>query len=428
MRAGPLLLLLLAGCYNPTFVPGQVACGPNRACPPGLVCGPDDVCVLPDGGSEDLALSPPDLSQAPGAELSTPADLAPPPSPFLRVSGPRIVDGHGRPVRLTGVSWFGLESSAFAPQGLWARSLSGLLGDVKGLGYNFVRLPWSNQLLEETSRPVGISREHNPDLADLTGLQLLDRIIAEAGRQGLRVMLTRYQASPAAGATGLWYTPGYPEQRWIGDWVQLAMRYRTNPTVVAFDLHNEPHQPATWGSGDPQTDWRLAAERAGRAILAVHPELLIVVQGIDSAGGAGYWWGGNLRGVRSAPVRLPADRLVYGTNDYPSSVFNQSWFRDANYPNNLPAVWDSMWGFVFQESDPARVAPVLITGFGGRNESNSDKQWLTALGNYIMRHQLSFAYWCLNPDRFYGGILLSDWTRVSQRHGAIQPLLAPPLP
>ena len=26
----------------------------------------------------------------------------------------------------------------------------------------------------------------------------------------------------------------------------LARRYQNNPTVVGFDLHNEPHSPATW--------------------------------------------------------------------------------------------------------------------------------------------------------------------------------------
>ena len=40
--------------------------------------------------------------------------------------------------------------------------------------------------------------------------------------------------------------------------------------VIGADLHNEPHSPACWGCGDPNTDWRLAAERAGNAILSVN--------------------------------------------------------------------------------------------------------------------------------------------------------------
>ena len=53
----------------------------------------------------------------------------------------------------------------------------------------------------------------------------------------------------------------------------LAQRYASNPAVIGADLHNEPHGSATWGDGNPATDWRLAAERAGNAILAANPEL-----------------------------------------------------------------------------------------------------------------------------------------------------------
>jgi len=60
--------------------------------------------------------------------------------------------------------------------------------------------------------------------------------------------------------------------------------------------------------GDPSRDWRLAAERAGNAILAINPDLLIIVEGVECYGpgskndpwkGAGCtWWRGNLLGVR----------------------------------------------------------------------------------------------------------------------------------
>ena len=43
----------------------------------------------------------------------------------------------------------------------------------------------------------------------------------------------------------------------------LAQHYRGNDTVVGADLYNEPHSPATWGDGNPATDWHLAAETAG---------------------------------------------------------------------------------------------------------------------------------------------------------------------
>src|SRR5262249_24859050 len=145
----------------------------------------------------------------------------------------------------------------------------------------------------------------------------------------------------------LWYTAQYSEARWIADWQRLATRYAGNGTVVGCDLHNEPRGAATWGDGNAATDWRLAAERAGDAILSVNPDLLIIVEGVQYVGGSGYWWGGNLRGIAGAPVRLRLpDRVVYSPHDYPPSVNWQPWFNDASYPSNLPSVWDDNWGSV----------------------------------------------------------------------------------
>src|SRR5205085_531187 len=87
---------------------------------------------------------------------------------------------------------------------------------------------------------------------------------------GLRIILDRHRPDCAAQAP-LWYTRRYPEQRWIADLVRLALRYRQEPAVIGIDLHNEPHGRATWGDGNPATDWRLAAERAGNVVLPDEP-------------------------------------------------------------------------------------------------------------------------------------------------------------
>ncbi len=83
-----------------------------------------------------------------------------------------------------------------------------------------------------------------------------------------------------------------PESTWIADLKALASRYQGQDTVIGIDLHNEPHDPpACWGCGDQSTDWRLAAERAGDAVLSVNPNLLIFVEGVQTVGGVSGWWG-----------------------------------------------------------------------------------------------------------------------------------------
>src|SRR5919197_2033582 len=180
--------------------------------------------------------------------LALPAD-----GPYLHTDGANLRDAQGHAVRLSGVNWFGLETCAFPPDGLGVRSWGDLLDQVRALGFNTIRLPFSDQLLDPTSDPRSINYTLNPDLRGLSGLQVMDRLIAGAGQRGLRIILDRHRPDCAAQAT-LWYTRRYPEQRWIADLVRLALRYRQEPTVIGIDLHNEPHEQATWGDSNRATD------------------------------------------------------------------------------------------------------------------------------------------------------------------------------
>ncbi len=335
--------------------------------------------------------------------------------------GSQILDANNRPVRIAGINWFGFETDTFVVHGLQQRNYGDMLDQIKSLGYNTLRLPYSNQLFDAGSRPSGIDYTKNPDLRGLQGVQLLDKIIDYASRIGLHIILDQHRAA-ASGQTALWYTAAYPEAHWISDWQMLAQRYKDNPMVIGADLHNEPHAPACWGCGQQALDWRLAAERAGNAILAVNPHWLIFVEGVDCYGPGGvtpgssascYWWGGNLQGVKDYPVQLNvAQRLVYSVHDYPSSVHEQPWLTAAAYPNNLAAVWDSYWGYVQKEG----IAPVWVGEFGTSMATANDKQWLSSLVNYLGTgaHGFNWTFWCWNPDSTdTGGILNSDWLTVN---------------
>ncbi|MFO0906974.1 MAG: cellulase family glycosylhydrolase [Isosphaeraceae bacterium] len=356
---------------------------------------------------------------------------------YLSTSGNQIVDAAGNSVRISGVNWFGFETSNFAPHGLWTRGYQSMMDQMKQLGYNTIRLPFSNQLFDAGSTPNGIDFSKNPDLAGLSGLQIMDKIVSYAGQIGLRILLDNHRSDAGSGpnGNGLWYTSAYSETRWINDWTMLASRYAGNPTVIGGDLINEPHGAATWGDGNLATDWRLAAERAGNAILAVNPNWLIVVEGIDHGPSGGYWWGGNLSAAGASPVRLNTPgRLVYSPHDYPSSVYPQTWFGASNYPNNLPAIWDANWGYLYRQN----IAPILIGEFGTKLQSTSDQQWLSKLVQYLQgdldgngsidipsgKQGASWTYWSWNPNSGdTGGVLADDWQTVQQaKVNAVKPV------
>lgn len=361
---------------------------------------------------------------------------------YLHTSGRNIVDANGNVVHISGVNWFGAETPDYAPDGLWSINYKTMLNQIKSLGYNTIRLPFSTDFLDFKDTNTGyvpnLSLYANPELADpadpsgqtpLKGMPLLDKIINYAGSIGLRVFLDRHRAQ-ASTQSALWYIPGsskHTEARWISDWQWLATHYLNNPTVIGGDLHNEPHSiqgnpslSACWGCGDPGRDWKLAAQRAGNAILAANPNWLIIVEGTDTnpVTGATTWWGGDLSNAGNDPVVLNIpNRVVYSPHEYPASIYAQTWFSDPNYPNNMPAIWESHWGYL----DTQNIAPVLIGEFGSYLATTSDQQWFNKLtigtgGNgYIKSKSLNWTFWSWNPNSGdTGGLLEYDWVTVVQ--------------
>lgn len=344
---------------------------------------------------------------------------------YWHTSGSTILDASGNPVRIAGVSWFGMETPDNTVDGLWTRNYRDMMDQMKSLGFNTIRLPYSSQFVESPSVPPSglIDYGKNADLKGLTGPAIMDKIVGYAGQIGLRILLDRHRPDNGS-QSALWYTAQYSESAWIADWVALAKRYANTPAVIGADLHNEPHDPTCWSCGTPADDWHLAAERAGNAILAANPHWLIVVEGVQSYNNDYYWWGGNLLGAGKSPVKLNvAHRLVYSAHDYPSSVSGQPWFSAANYPANLPGVWDAHWGYLAKDG----VAPVLLGEFGSRLATTSDRQWFDAMIAYLKNSGISWTFWSWNPNSGdTGGVLNDDWTTVNQtKVQALQTILAP---
>lgn len=336
--------------------------------------------------------------------------------PPLSARGSDIVDATGQTVLLRGINWFGIETELHAPHGLWRRDYQEMLAQIKGLGYNVIRLPYSIESLQAAAiEGVDFSLGSNHDLQGKTPLEVMDLVIQEAERQGLLVLLDSHRLNSQR-IPELWYGDGFTEDDWLNTWTMLASRYRDQRNVIGADLKNEPHGQASWGTGDRPTDWRLASERAGEAILRVNPDWLIVVEGVEkNVPGqrlAGHWWGGNLEGVKNYPVRLSnPNKLVYSPHEYGPGVVNQPWFSEPSFPENLNERWEI--GFHYIASD--EIAPIFVGEFGGRqvDQRSPEGIWQRRFIDYINRNNLSFSYWSWNPNSTdTGGILLDDWQTI----------------
>jgi endoglucanase len=322
-------------------------------------------------------------------------------------SGTKVLTPSGSQYTISGINWYGFETTDAVAHGLWSDDVSTILNMVKSYGYNTVRIPYSNQMWE--SDPVPSNDSGCPSCVGLHSRDVLAKIINYAGSIGLHVILDnhRSEAGNSAEQSGLWYTSQYPESNWINDWLSaqrwvhgiaqtqgatdtISVNYLASdgfPTVIGYDLRNEPHTASTygtgaqWGSGDginPASnpnpnpfspscvsssscyDWRLAAERAGDSILgdsASHgwSNPLIFVEGISNyptpsgtqAAGPydSDWWGGNLLGVNGnsgnagAPIVFNTggnasslgsavnNQIVYSAHDYGPEIYQQTWFN-----------------------------------------------------------------------------------------------------
>jgi len=193
-------------------------------------------------------------------------------------------------------------------------------------------------------------------------------------------------------------------------------------------LNNEPHDDAAWGTGNAALDWNAAAERCAAAIQTVNPDALIVVEGVEEVGDDGYWWGGNLTGVRSAPITIPVqNKLVYSAHEYGPEVFAQDWFTAPSFPDNLPAIWDDHFGFIVNEE----ISHVFIGEFGIRSADSAEGRagiWFDAFLAYMNgAGGYSWTFWSFNPNSGdTEGILEYDWLTPHQwKLDALAPYLAP---
>ena len=355
---------------------------------------------------------------------------------YWHTKGNEIVDSKGETVRIAGINWYGFETADGVVHGLYDQDYHVVLGEIEAEGFNSIRLPFSNQVVESPWVPSAIGywkggEPINADLRGLTSMQIMDKVIQAAGQLGLRVILDNHRSEAGNGndASGLWYSSKYPESKWVSDWVALATRYKGyadtlgNPTVIGMDLRNEPHSIGTSGfngacwTGDTDVkgcpassaqNWPAAAERAAVAILKINPSLLIFVEGTDCYDGDCGWQGGNLEGAAKFPVELPVpDRLVYAAHDFGPDLYRQKWFNSGTTAATLDTVWSNYWGYLSESGK----APVWMGEFGTENASSelksnepgSQGQWFESMIGYLGNHPaIQWSYWALNGEDSYG--------------------------
>ncbi|MBW4034033.1 MAG: glycoside hydrolase family 5 protein [Proteobacteria bacterium] len=315
------------------------------------------------------------MAQPPAAALAAaPARDTRLPQGYLSTRGSQIIDAAGQDVRIASVGW----NQHF-------NAIQATVAAIAAAGFNTVRVSW--------------------DDADLAAARrLLIQIVAAASRSGLKVIIDHHNdegfTNPRDGfgaqqRNGLWFDrgPGTNDTNGAGvvgtvtaaqfqtDWVTIARTFATNPTVIGFDLDNEPtaNGHITWGGGGP-TDIHAMAQTVGDAIQAVDPGALIIVEGPQnyrtSFADRGPAPAGDLTLAGRIPVQLTIPhKLVYSVHEYPTEI------SDVR-PDSGPAAIAQMnrtWGYLVTQ----HIAPVWVGEMGSSMRSTNARAWAATLLGYM---------------------------------------------
>ncbi len=420
--------LALAGCKisrvpPPTATDAVVdAAVPPPSLPPsGTPSTPPGVPPTNPASPEGTPPASPDAAAPPSTNAGAaivPQDRLP-----LTTCGRWVIDARGRRVKLAGVNWYGASDVKHVVGGLDKVALDRVAQTIRDLGFNSVRLPFSNAMLR-TPRVAPEAIAANPALAGRTPLEVFDATVAALTEAGLLVVLNNHSTHAmwccGFDDDGLWWNGDTSEEDWIRDWELMADRYRKNPRVVGADLRNEiriarpsggilPRVPS-WGGGGAN-DWAAAASRAGNRVLARAPGWLILVEGINSAE--------DLSQAHARPVALSAPRqLVYSVHQYGFFRVGMPAIPGLGGPTyaamaaaEYVAANRKQWGYLLEGE-----APVWMGEFG--DAADSDPAWLTRLAAYLTETDADWAYWPLNGgpkasgDSEPFGLLEDDWTTV----------------
>ncbi|ABX41541.1 glycoside hydrolase family 5 protein [Lachnoclostridium phytofermentans] len=401
---------------------------------------------------------------------------------WLHCVGNKIYDMNGNEVWLTGANWFGFNCTENVFHGAWY-DIKGMLTNIANRGIGFLRVPISTELLyswmigkpNKVSSVTAVNNPPyyvcNPDFYDPTtnsvknSMEIFDIIMGYCKQLGIKVMVDVH--SPDANNSGhnypLWYgltttTAGeITTDKWINTQAWLADKYKNDDTILAFDIKNEPHGQrgystttptniAKWDNSTDENNWKYAAERCAKAILAKNPKLLIMIEGVEqypkTEKGYNYntpdvwgatgdqspwysaWWGGNLRGVKDYPINIGTlnSQIVYSPHDYGPSVYNQPWFdKDFTTQTLLDDYWYNTWAYIKDKG----IAPLLIGEWGGFMDGGKNQKWMTLLRDYIVNNRIHHTFWCINPNSGdTGGLLGYDWqTWDEAKYALLKPAL-----
>jgi aryl-phospho-beta-D-glucosidase BglC (GH1 family) len=177
-------------------------------------------------------------------------------------------------------------------------------------------------------------------------------------------------------------------------WRAAASHYKDDPTVVLYELFNEPTDYNGRLGRLDWAQWKPLVEEMVGIVRANDPSSVVVVAGLD--------WAYELRGVVASPIDAPA--VAYASHPYPQKRA-EPW----------EAKWEADWGHV------AAKYPVFVTELGYARDGSEPfvggARYGRAIVEFMNARHISWAAWCFDVD--WVPTLVRDWRFTPTEQGEL---------
>ncbi|KAI3338544.1 glycoside hydrolase family 5 protein [Ustulina deusta] len=366
--------------------------------------------------------------------------------------GRDIVNNRGDVVTWAGVNW-PMSGETMIPEGLEWKSAADILDDVASVGFNYIRMGYAIQMIDEiydrNGHDVPMIDALTAALGSSNGTRVAKDIVSK--NPGWTIRTTRFEIWSDIARTALqkgifihpdvhvgkgqwccshadgnaWFEDvSFPVRNWLRGLSHVATWAKQHPNIVSMSLRNELRE--SWNRTDLHYNWATLVGNmtAGAdAIHAANGDLLITWSGMQyDQDLSALTAGANLltapcykcTAIRDARRRDPvvfdlaahpwADKLVWELHLYGGSEDLDTGTCDVVeaglYRNGFNAlgIEPSAAGCALTRDCPAprRLAPVVFSEFGHAQDGGLyDDLLQNCIRNFTIRHRVSWMTWSL---------------------------------
>ncbi|KAJ1696638.1 hypothetical protein LUZ63_005150 [Rhynchospora breviuscula] len=360
--------------------------------------------------------------------LLTPSYSISPPSFPLSTNSRWIVDSTGQRVKLACVNW-AAHLEPVAAEGLSKQPVDYVAKMVADLGFNCVRFTWAVQMvtnasvgsitlrqslvqlgLNESVAGVGVN---NPQLLDLSLVQVYQEVVSGLARQNLMVILDNQLSKPGwccsrYDGDGFFGDKYFDIEEWFSSLKIMATMFNNTPNVVGMSLRNELRGP-----NQNLTLWYRYMQEGAELLHSINPNLLVILSGLDYDKDLSFL-------LLKQPTLTFTNKLVYELHWY---GFSDGGDWENGNPNNVCAsvVKSTLLrgGFLLGQGRPLFLSEF---GFDQSGTHLTDNRYLTCFLSVAAEWDLDWALWALQGsyylrqgevayDESYG-LLTWDWCKA----------------